>query len=74
MPNSQTRAAAVVATGTRESRNVEWPSTGDRPAYVSEIFGSHVLTLSALAEALPKPVYKQFLAHFSGSEVYLLIY
>lgn len=67
------RTQAMHNTGSRPGRNVDWPavvtSSGSRPAFVSEIYGKNVLTLSAFAALLPKPMFKNFLGHIKGSEV-----
>ncbi|KAI8929747.1 glutamine synthetase type III N terminal-domain-containing protein [Entophlyctis helioformis] len=65
----QARINAVVDSVVRPGRTVEWPKTGSRPAYVSEIFGQNVFTLKTLQQTLPKPVYVRFLQQIKGRQV-----
>lgn len=62
------RTSAIVATGTRPSRQVDWPQTGDRPSYVSEIYGQNVFTLTQMSKTLPKPMFKEFVNQLQGRQ------
>ncbi len=50
------------------SRSIEWPKTGTRPAYTSEIFGSQVFSLQTLQKTLPKPVFSRFVQQIKGRQ------
>jgi len=65
---SNQRTAAVVATGTRISRQVEWPTTNGHPSYVSDLFGQNVFSLQTMAKTLPKPMYKDFVNQIQGRQ------
>ncbi|KAI9005246.1 glutamine synthetase type III N terminal-domain-containing protein [Gaertneriomyces semiglobifer] len=66
---SQTaRITAVQSSVSREGRIVDWPQTGSRPAYVSEIYGTSVFGLKQLQASLPKPVYARFIQQIKGRQ------
>jgi glutamine synthetase len=66
--SQQARLDVQAANLSRPGRHVEWPTTGHRNAYPSELFGSNVFGLKQLQEALPKPVYAKFLDQIKVSE------
>ena len=61
----EARISATNSVIQRTARSVEWPKTGNRNAYPSEIFGENVCDLSVLAGALPKSVYALFVAQLA---------
>ncbi|KAI9091736.1 glutamine synthetase type III N terminal-domain-containing protein [Phlyctochytrium arcticum] len=66
--SQQARIGAVQESVSRPGRNVEWPQTGNRPAYTSEIFGTNVFSLKNLQTTLPKPVYGRFIQQIKGRQ------
>jgi glutamine synthetase len=51
------------------SRQINWPSTGQRNKYPSEIFAEDVFTFQKMSQALPKPVYTRFLQQVEVSVI-----
>jgi hypothetical protein len=49
----------------RTARSVDWPQTGNRNAYPSEIYGQNVCDLTTLSKTLPKSVYAGFVAQLA---------
>ncbi|KAJ3090710.1 hypothetical protein HK102_002895 [Quaeritorhiza haematococci] len=66
--SSTARTQALLGNVERKSRQVEWPKHGDRPAYVSEIYGENVFSLQTLQKTLPKPVYARFIQQVQGRQ------
>ncbi|KNC97555.1 uncharacterized protein SPPG_07029 [Spizellomyces punctatus DAOM BR117] len=66
--SQQARINAVQDTVQRPGRSVDWPQTGNRPAYVSEIYGTNVFSLKNLQQTLPKPVYARFIQQIKGRQ------
>ncbi|TPX58403.1 glutamine synthetase [Spizellomyces sp. 'palustris'] len=66
--SQQARINAVQDTVQRPGRNVDWPQNGNRPAYVSEIYGTNVFSLKNLQQTLPKPVYARFIQQIKGRQ------
>lgn len=65
--SQQARITAVREMVHRENRSVIWPTVDNHPAYVSEIFGSHVFNLKTLQKSIPKPVYARFIQQIKVS-------
>ncbi|KAJ3152001.1 hypothetical protein HDU89_001648 [Geranomyces variabilis] len=62
------RISAVLDGVQRPGRTVEWPQKGNRPAYISEIYGQNVFDLKGLQQTLPKPVYARFIQQIKGRQ------
>ncbi|OAJ43340.1 hypothetical protein BDEG_26707 [Batrachochytrium dendrobatidis JEL423] len=62
----QARVNAVLNSTSQPGRVVEWPSTGNRHSYCSEIYNTNVFTLKAMQESLPKPIYQKYLQQIKG--------
>lgn len=62
------RTHALQEAVNRSTRHVDWPKKEgqNRLAYVSEIFGESVFSLSTLQKSLPKPVYARFIQQLKG--------
>jgi glutamine synthetase len=63
----EARITAINDSVTRPARSVEWPKTGQRHSYPSEIFGQNVFTLKTLQQTLPKTVYARFIQQIKVS-------
>ena len=61
----EARISATSSVIERPARSVDWPKTGNRNAYPSEIFGQNVCDLKVLAGSLPKSVYALFVAQLA---------
>ncbi|KAJ3011939.1 hypothetical protein HKX48_006560 [Thoreauomyces humboldtii] len=62
------RIDAVQDSVLRTGRTVDWPQKGNRPAYISEIYGQNVFDLKGLQSTLPKPVYARFIQQIKGRQ------
>lgn len=67
----EARISAKDSSIQRPARSVVWPTTGNRNAYPSEIYGQNVCDLKTLAASLPKSVYAGFVAQLA---VFYFIY
>lgn len=61
----EARISAKTNSIQRPARSVEWPTTGNRNSYPSEIYGQNVCDLKTLANSLPKSVYAGFVAQLA---------
>ncbi|KAJ3324337.1 hypothetical protein HDV06_000376 [Boothiomyces sp. JEL0866] len=50
----------------RPNRVAEWPKTGEKNSYISDIYGTNVFTLKKLQTTLPKSVYARFIEQLKG--------
>ncbi|RUP09765.1 glutamine synthetase type III N terminal-domain-containing protein, partial [Jimgerdemannia flammicorona] len=65
----EARFTSIVDTVNRSTRNVGWPTHKDgKPIYTSAMYGQNVFSLKEIANALPKPVYQQFVKQMRGRQ------
>jgi len=63
------RHTTLLSTYDYPPRVVQFPTRDGKQVYTSEIFAQNVFSLRTLSNALPKPVYEQFVKQMRGRQV-----
>ncbi|TPX38968.1 glutamine synthetase [Synchytrium endobioticum] len=66
--SQSSRIGAIVDGLKKAPRQVDWPATGNRHSFPSEIFGSNVFPLETLQGTIPRAVFDRFIGQLSGHQ------